>query len=363
MQKFNYHFTPPKGWMNDPNGLMYYKGKVHAFYQHYPDDTIWGPMHWGHAATEDFIHWEHLPIALCPSEPYDCLRGCWSGSGIEHDGKMYLFYTGDSAGTRQTQCLAIGDGATFEKYAGNPVIAESPVGANLNFRDPKVFAYGDSYRMVCGTEVDGVGKILLFSSDDLIHWTYTSTLFETTSHGGTPECPDLFQVENKWVLMFSAMKKTVESTVLMIGDFDGEHFAVEKTVHPIGGEDYYAPQTFLMPDGRRIVIGWHYHWGRKPAKEDIAAGAFTIPCEVTMKDDKLHFYPVEEARHLLTKTSEYVSREGLVITVIRKDGSCICFDLAQKDVDEICDVDILYDETSVEIFVNGGEVYLAQWLI
>ena len=362
-QSFQYHFAPPKGWMNDPNGLMYYDGKVHAFYQHYPDGTFWGPMHWGHAVTEDFLHWEHLPIALYPEKPYDGLRGCWSGSGIEHDGKMYLFYTGDGAGTKQTQCLAIGDGTNFEKYEGNPVIAASPVGSNENFRDPKVFAFGDTYRMVCGTDADGVGKILLFSSDDLIHWTYTNTLFETTSHGGTPECPDLFPVGDKWVLMFSAIKKQVESTVLMVGEFDGENFQIEETVHPIGGEDYYAPQSFLMPDGRRILIGWLYHWGRKPSEEDTAAGAFSIPCEVTMQDGRLHIFPVQEAQHLLTKESEFVRIDGTVVTILRKEGEPIAFDMTEKGIAKIETVDILYDETAVEVFINGGAAYVAQWLI
>ena len=348
MQKFQYHFTSPKGWMNDPNGLCFYNGKVHVFYQHYPDASVWGPMHWGHATTEDFVHWEHLPIALYPSEEYDCLRGCWSGSAVEKDGKLYLFYTGDSASLRQTQNLVISDGIHFEKYAGNPIIRECPTGENLNFRDPKEIPYGDSWRMLCGTDNDGIGRILLFASDDLIEWKYVSTLFETKSHGGTPECPDLFRVGDKWVLMFSAIKKQVESTVFLVGDFDGEHFQIEETVHPIGGEDYYAPQSFLMPDGRRIIIGWLYHWGRKPDEDDTAAGAFSIPCEVTWKDGRLHFFPVEEAQYLLQKECDFVYVQDTVITVVQKDGRKLVFDMKERGVEKIDDIHILYDETAVE---------------
>ena len=140
-----FHLMAPIGWMNDPNGFVYYQEEYHLFYQYYPYDSIWGPMHWGHAKSKDLIHWEHLPVALAPGESYD-KEGCFSGSAIEKDGKLYLIYTGHNVvegQVRQVQCLAVSeDGIHFEKYAGNPIIAEdhlASVATTEDFRDPKVF--------------------------------------------------------------------------------------------------------------------------------------------------------------------------------------------------------------------------------
>ena len=125
MQKrFSYHFEPRKGWMNDPNGLIEFQGQYHAFFQHNPYEPKWGPMHWGHAVSKDLIHWQELPIALEPKEWYENDGGCFSGSAIEKDGKLYLFYTSVSKDLGQTQSVAISeDGIHFEKYEGNPVIS------------------------------------------------------------------------------------------------------------------------------------------------------------------------------------------------------------------------------------------------
>ncbi len=145
-----FHLSPYTGWMNDPNGFSYYKGQYHMFYQYYPYDTKWGPMHWGHAVSKDLLHWEFLPAALAPDNIYD-RDGCFSGSAIEMpDGRHLLMYTGvlnkgvedNDHFVEQTQCIAIGDGEEYEKYAGNPVIGEKdlPEGAFIkDFRDPKLW--------------------------------------------------------------------------------------------------------------------------------------------------------------------------------------------------------------------------------
>ena len=159
-----FHFQNQKGWMNDPNGLIYYKGKYHAFFQHYPYAPRWGQMHWGHAVSENLLDWEELDIALCPDEPYENDGGCFSGSAIEKDGRLYLFYTSVSHELGQTQSVAFSDdGITFTKYENNPVIKESPLGSNREFRDPKVFEYEGGYRMVVGAGIDNIGKLLLFN--------------------------------------------------------------------------------------------------------------------------------------------------------------------------------------------------------
>lgn len=323
VEKFQYHFEPKSGWMNDPNGLCFFQGKVHAFYQHYPHAPKWGPMHWGHAVTEDFIHWEHLPIALYPDRPYDDFLGCFSGSALEKDGVLYLMYTAVSKEHGQTQAMARSvDGVHFEKLPENPVIPVSPLDpANKDFRDPKMFKFGDGYRMVCGAGVDGLASVLLFKSDDLLHWTYMGPIFESRDYGPVPECPDLFPLGDKWVLMFSRMDET-RSAQFVVGDFDGEHFTPESFQQPELGPDFYAPQTFLDGKGRRVLIGWMYNWTRTVPENALRAGAFTIPREVTLKDGKVCTYPVEEARHLLVTEND------------RK---------------------VLADGTAREVFINGGE--------
>ena len=142
-----YHFTPPVSWMNDPNGLVYYKGLYHLFYQYNPKSCKWDSMHWGHAVSEDMIHWKDMPVALKPDQEYDCHPegGCFSGSAVEKDGVLFLFYTATTqidGVVHQTQCIATSkDGMTFEKYPNNPVIKEPPHGFSNDFRDPKVFKH------------------------------------------------------------------------------------------------------------------------------------------------------------------------------------------------------------------------------
>jgi len=130
----SFHLLPPIGWMNDPNGFVYFRGEYHLFYQFYPYDSVWGPMHWGHAKSKDLLHWEELPVALAPSESYD-KDGCFSGSAIVKDDKLYLLYTGhvdDEEKREEAQCLAVStDGITFEKLPTNPVIHAQHIEGNL----------------------------------------------------------------------------------------------------------------------------------------------------------------------------------------------------------------------------------------
>jgi beta-fructofuranosidase len=162
-----YHFMAPSGWMNDLNGLIYWQGRYHLFYQHNPFKPEWGAVHWGHASSRDMVHWRHEPIALAPSEPYDLDEkgeegGCFSGSVVDNDGVLALIYTGAvhaEGKTMQTQCLAESrDGVHFEKHRANPVIACPPETGSRDLRDPKVWRHGDYWYLVAGTCKDGRGK-------------------------------------------------------------------------------------------------------------------------------------------------------------------------------------------------------------
>ena len=285
LPRLMHHFEPKKGWINDPNGLCFFGGKYHAFFQHYPFEAKWGPMHWGHAVSEDLVNWEELPIALYPDMPYENGGGCFSGSALEKDGVLYLMYTSVSKEHGQTQSIAVSrDGLHFEKLPENPVIPQSPLDPeNHDFRDPKIFPYGDGYRMVCGAGQGGVGYVLLFRSPDLLHWEYAGKLFESDQFGAVPECPDFFPLGDKWVLLFSRMD--TRSAQFIVGEFDGVHFTPESYQQPECGTDFYAPQTFLDGKGRRLMIGWLYNWDRKapsaerPYRTDAAGRkGFSLPC-------------------------------------------------------------------------------------
>lgn len=346
------HFEPEKGWMNDPNGLCFFQNKYHAFYQHYPHKPQWGPMHWGHAVSEDLLHWEELPIALYPDMPYENDGGCFSGSALEKDGVLYLMYTSVSKEHGQTQSIAISrDGKHFEKYGDNPVIGESPLDPlSRDFRDPKIFRYGDGYRMVCGAGVDGLGSVLLFRSDDLLHWDYIGPIFQSRDYGPVPECPDLFPLSDKWVLMFSRMDET-RSAQFVVGGFDGEHFTPESFQQPETGTDFYAPQTFEDHKGRRVMIGWLYNWNRQTPENAVRAGALSLPRELTLLDGKLCNAPVAEAGNLLTDTDECVKRENG--RVIISNGRRVLLELPEN---EVRDIAVFADTRTREVFLNGGEL-------
>ena len=173
-----YHFMPECGWMNDPNGLIYYKGKYHLFYQFYPYGPYWSAMHWGHAISDDLLNWEYLPVALAPSEPYDdCQKGgIFSGSAVTgKDGRLYLFYTGTVISDDKvikSQCMAVSeDGINFTKYQNNPIIDPTMFVES----DPKVWYKENKWYMIVGGEENHKGRAILYVSDDLEEWSYFGT--------------------------------------------------------------------------------------------------------------------------------------------------------------------------------------------
>ena len=356
MQRFQHHFEPAEGWMNDPNGLIRFRGQYHVFFQHYPHAPRWGQMHWGHAASKDLINWEELPIALYPDMAYENDGGCFSGSAIEKDGRLYLFYTSVSHELGQTQSLAWSDdGVHFTKYEGNPVIRENPLGF-ADFRDPKVSCIDGTYYMVVGTGNEDSGKVLLFTSEDLISWAYVGILFEGAEYAHCIECPDFFKMGDRYVLMFSKINTIERSTIFVVGDFVDGRLVNYTISRPEWGPDFYAPQTFRDGD-RRIVIGWMYHWGKSAPEGCPVAGALSIPRELKLVDDRVQNFPVVEARGLLRQASTYVCREGEVLILMDRAGCAV-----HREIPGLKTVDILEDTKSLELFVNGGEMSFTWWL-
>jgi Beta-fructosidases (levanase/invertase) len=233
----HYHFQAPVGWMNDPHGLIQFNGKYHLFYQHHPFSGKWGTMHWGHAVSENLIHWEHLPEALAPSETYDGWDGggIFTGSAIEHNRELILFYTG-CAKDRQVQCMASSkDGVNFIKSDHNPILSKAPNGINPHdFRDPKVWKQGELFYMVTGVtdgvsnliepsnyDINGFGKVCLHRSTDLKNWEFVNYLVESKGELGTMlECPNFFPLDGKWVLLYSPMGLLERQVIYLTGDFD-----------------------------------------------------------------------------------------------------------------------------------------------
>lgn len=316
----DFHLSVRTGWLNDPNGFSYYKGKYHMFYQYYPYEAKWGPMHWGHAISDDLLHWKYLPAALAPDEAYD-RDGCFSGSAVTlPDGRHMLMYTGvlkehQANGAYcevQTQCIAIGDGTDYEKYSQNPVISEKdlPEGASrFDFRDPKILQKeGGGYYCVIGNRpADGSGQILLYESDNGLDWKFKNVLVSNNNRFGKMwECPDLFELDGKWVLLTSPQDMFPQGleyhngngTLCLIGEFDEETgtFKEENNQSIDYGIDFYAPQTILTPDGRRVMIGWMQNWDtcNMRSAEEKWFGQMTLPRELFIKNGRLYQRPLKE---------------------------------------------------------------------
>ena len=276
-----FHVSPLCGWMNDPNGFSVFRNKIHLFYQHHPYSEVWGPMHWGHCVSEDFVKWEDMPVALAPDKAYDA-AGCFSGSGIETKEGHLLVYTGVMQEERngvkceyQNQCIAIGDGETYTKAEHNPVVTGDMLPENFSrehFRDPKIWKEADGYYMVVGNKtIGGIPQVVLFHSDDLKVWNYVSVLAKDREGklGTMWECPDFFCLDGEHVLIISPQDICADeelhngnNSVYFLGKYDQDkHEFNYQQVHSLDdGLDFYAPQTMLAPDGRRIMIAWMQSW-------------------------------------------------------------------------------------------------------
>ena len=255
-----YHHTPLYGWMNDPNGMFYKDGVWHLYYQWNPYGSQWENMHWGHSTSTDLIHWEHQPMALEP----DWLGSIFSGSCVTKGDEVVAFYT--SAGHHQTQSMAVSrdGGRTFKKFSGNPVLTTSDV---PDFRDPRPFWNEDIHAwnliLAAGQEMR------IYSSKNLEDWKYESSFGkEYGNHGGVWECPDLFKIDDKWVLLCNINPGGPfggSATQYFVGQFDGHKFTCESmpkvTKWLDYGKDHYATVSFYnAPENRRVVLAWMSNW-------------------------------------------------------------------------------------------------------
>lgn len=315
-----FHFATPGGWCNDPNGFSQYQGKVHLFYQYHPYSTQWGPMHWGHVCSEDFLEWKLLPVALAPDSSADC-KGCFSGTALEFEGKHILAYTGVSsqgASDFQNQCIAFGDGFSYRKLENNPVITASDFPFEFdaaNFRDPKIWRKNNRFYMACVIkQTDGKGAIVMFESTDAVKWNFRGVL-DSSKDGLSNmwECPDVSVIDGKDILIFSPQEVKADdrlgfhdgnNSVYVSGKLDYETCTFTRENRTENnytaalvdyGIDFYAPETTALSDGRTIMIGWMQAWESYITPPDyIWSGMMTLPRELSYRNGRLFQLPVRE---------------------------------------------------------------------
>ena len=300
-----FHLTAATGWLNDPNGFSYYNGKYHLFYQYNPYSTRWDAMHWGHWTSSDLIDWDYE-------------TGCFSGSAItDKNGRHLLIYTahnehgkGDDIFREETQCLAFGDGENYEKYEANPILTakDMPEGAdNGDFRDPKIwYEDGRYYCVIAARLKSGYGAVLRYESEDALHWTYKDTLKANDGRWGKMwECPDYFTLNGERVLSISVMNMKRTDARYRNGNCVMAFVGNSNDAQPLDvGFDYYAPQTMLTEDGRRIVIGWMQtpESGGCIPEEQKWFGQMSFPREMTLKEGRIYQQPIKEIETLYKET-------------------------------------------------------------
>ena len=357
-----FHITPYVGWMNDPNGFSYYKGEYHLFYQYNPYSTHWDSMHWGHVVSKDLLHWNYVPTALAPDEDYDKF-GCFSGSAIElEDGRQLLMYTSvnqeklEDGTVRdiQTQAVAVGDGKDYEKYDKNPVLTakDLPKGASkVDFRDPKIWKGNDGnfYCVIGSRPADGSGQILLYRSKNGFEWEFVSILAKNQNrYGKMWECPDFFELDGKYVLLTSPQDMLPEGlefhngngTLCIIGELDPEtHTLKEQFCQGVDyGIDYYAMQTLLAPDGRRIMIAWMQNWDTLAYRCNDSGwfAQMSLPRELSVKNGRLYQVPIRELNAMRANKVEYnnVVIKDTRLTLDQIEGRIVDLELVIRPADK-----------------------------
>jgi sucrose-6-phosphate hydrolase SacC (GH32 family) len=384
-----FHFTPEKNWMNDPNGLIYYKGEYHLFFQHNPLENVWGNMSWGHAVSVDLFLWQELPVAIPCTDDTGIFSGSTvidytnsAGFGSTDNPAMIAIYTEHKNDkSKQSQCLAfsLDNGRTFTKYEGNPVLdVNSP-----DFRDPKVQWIDNQWLMTIARP--DLHQISFFTSSNLKEWKHLSDFGPAAEIGGCWECPDLFQLGDKWVLIVSLNPggyQVGSGTQYFLGQWNGKEFIADdlRTRWLDYGRDNYAGITFNnAPDGRRIFIGWMSNWEYAHTfPTQPWRGAMTLPRELTLDADRLIQKIVGESG--IPKIT-FSTSEGS-IRINEKEDRFIEIGLREKNIFIDCthawsgeaeplpkkfllqeiaintgevDFEIFLDRGSIELFVDGGK--------
>lgn len=320
-----FHIQPVSGLLNDPNGFCFYNGGYHLFYQWHPLGPFHGLKYWYHTQSKDLVNWENVGIAIRPDDYYDS-HGAYSGSAVEHNGNLYLLYTGNTRDENferhPHQCIAIMDAEGKITKLEKSVLDRVPAGYTEHFRDPKVWKEGEKFYAVIGAQrTDMTGCVCLLSSSDLMEWHFEGELATKLDFFGFMwECPDYFEMDNHGVLIFSPQGLEPEGdlyqNIYQAGYILGDKIDLERKVLTHGnfveldrGFDFYAPQTMADPNGRRILVGWmglpeiEY-----PSDINGWAHCLTVPRELSVLNGKLIQKPVQELQILRKKKVETEDR-------------------------------------------------------
>ena len=314
-----YHFTPGHNFMNDPNGMVFYKGEYHLFYQYNPEGQVWGHMSWGHAVSNDMVHWKNLQVAI-PEDPNFMI---YSGSAVvdwnnssglcknpdpqDHSCLIAIYAADYHQKVEKTHIAYSNDrGRTWTNYSGNPVIDLDAA----DFRDPKVFWYAPQKKWVLVAVLADHRKALFFGSTDLKHWTKPSEFGPAADDAGQWECPDLLELpiegttDTRWVLIINRNPGAPAGGTgvrYLIGEFDGTQFVEKesagKKLWADYGKDFYATSSFNdMPasDPRKIWIGWTSNWLYAKDEPTVTwRGAQSIPRSLTLRYVATQLIPKE----------------------------------------------------------------------
>ncbi|WP_216322169.1 glycoside hydrolase family 32 protein [Deinococcus aestuarii] len=292
-----YHFTPPSGWLNDPNGITHHGGRWHLYYQHNPYRPQWGHIHWGHASSADLVAWRDEPLALAPTPGSADEHGCFSGSFAVVGGLPTLYYTGCSGGG-QAQCRATSrDLVSWQKDPGHPIIPHPPEGVRHDdFRDPYVFRHGAWWYLALGASLDhDRGAVLLYRSANGVDWAYRHVLYAATrtDQGVMWECPNVFPIGERWVLIVSVAPNL--GARYFVGTFEDERFVPEREGLLDSDGGAFAHLTARGGDGRRL----QWAWLNEQRHQDLIdpggwAGALSVPRELSLQEGDLRVVPAAE---------------------------------------------------------------------
>jgi len=305
-QRPQYHLLPPANWMNDPNGPIFWQNKYHMFYQYNPNGAFWGDMHWGHAVSDDMLHWKHLPMAMAPTKGGPDKDGVFTGCAVIDKDTVTAVYTSVNPET-QSIATSSGDLTEWKKYEHNPVIAKPPEGLEVaGFRDPAVWQEGDTWLMAVGSGFRGKGgAILLYESKDLRHWNYLHPLVtgrmpagpaakDPVDSGEMWECPDFFPLDDQYVLVHS----TQRMVLALLGSYADRTFKPTTQIHVDWGS-YYAARTMTNTPGRRILWGWITE-GRNADAQRAAgwSGVMSLPRVLSLQGARMVMRPAPEIEKL-----------------------------------------------------------------
>lgn len=412
--RLSYHLMPPVGWLNDPNGLCELNGTYHIYYQYSPTDVYGKLKHWGHYSTKDFINFKSEPMAIFADNELD-KSGAYSGSTFIKDNKMHVFYTGNvkeegdhdyikSGRQHNTIYLTSEDGINFSEKKCLMKNVDYPSDVSCHVRDPKVYEKNGLYYMVLGARTLGdIGCILVYESNDLINWKYINRIQTKEKFGYMWECPDVFDLDNKTILI-TCPQGIEQEGIKYENIYENGYFFMDNIVENTklsefneldDGFDFYAPQTFEDEKNRRILIGWmglpDIPYTNEVTVKENWQHALTIPRVLCISNNKLYQKPIEELKNLrkskkiydLNKVRSIITENNVYELNINLKEKINCFKMNLRSdvelffenniftlklgksgygrderhiyIDFLQNLQIYSDTSSLEIFINNGE--------